>query len=113
MAEKPFTLAIPDEELNLLHQKLRATRLPDELANAKWDYGVPLADIKRLAALWENGFDWRQAEAKINAIPQFTRDIEIEGFGTLNIHYIHQKSQLEAAIPLLFAHGCGCSLLWA
>ncbi|CAL1713455.1 unnamed protein product [Somion occarium] len=105
MAEIPFTLSVPDTELELLRTKLELTQLPDELEDAKWDYGVPLGDTRRLLARWKDGFDWRAAEAKINAIPQFTRDIEVDGFGTLNIHYIHQKSQVKNAIPLFFSHG--------
>lgn len=109
MTEQSFKLSVSDDELKYLHAKLQGTRFPDELDGAKWDYGVPLADIKRLVERWENGFDWRKAEAKINSIPQFTRDIDIEGFGSLNIHYIHQKSKLNSAIPLLFVHGCKSS----
>ncbi|CAL1713467.1 unnamed protein product [Somion occarium] len=105
MAEAPFTLSVPDADLELLRTKLKSTRLPDELVNAKWAYGAPLGDIKQLLERWKDGFDWRAAEAKINDIPQFTRDIEVEGFGTLNIHYIHQKSQVKNAIPLFFSHG--------
>lgn len=106
MTEKPFKLCIPDEDLELLRKKLALSRLPDELEDAQWDYGVPLADIKRLAARWQDGYDWRKYEAEINKIPQFTRDVEIDGFGPLNIHYVHQRSDLENAIPLLFMHGC-------
>lgn len=104
--EQPFTLTIPDAELELLHKKLELTRFPDELEGAGWDYGVPLAHVKRLVARWTDGFDWRASEAAINTVPQFTRDINVEGFGTLNIHYVHQKSDLDSAIPLLFVHGC-------
>ncbi|KAK7689790.1 hypothetical protein QCA50_006429 [Cerrena zonata] len=105
MSETPFKLSIPDADIELLRKKLQVTRLPDELDDAKWDYGAPLADIKRLAARWENGYDWRKYEAEVNKIPQFTRDIEVEGFGSLNIHYVHQKSKLGNAIPLLYVHG--------
>ena len=108
MAETTFRLSVPDADLELLREKLQITRFPDEIEDAKWDYGVPLADVKRLAARWANGFDWRKAEAEINKIPQFTRDIDIEGHGLLNIHYVHQRSKLENAIPLLFVHGCKC-----
>ncbi|KAL1950156.1 hypothetical protein VTO73DRAFT_5279 [Trametes versicolor] len=103
--EQPFTLSVPDADLNFLRKKLELVRLPDELDGAGWDYGVPLADIKRLVAHWKDGFDWRKAEAEINKLPMFTRDIEVEGFGTLNIHYVHQKSEVKNAIPLLFVHG--------
>ncbi|KAK7689868.1 hypothetical protein QCA50_006507 [Cerrena zonata] len=105
MAEVPFTLSVADKDLDFLKQKLDLVRFPDELENATWDYGAPLEDVKRLVGKWKDGFDWRASEATINTLPQFTRDIEIEGFGTLNIHYVHQKSQLENAIPLLFVHG--------
>lgn len=80
-------------------------RFPDELDGAGWDYGVPLADIKRLVARWRQGYDWRKHEADINTLPMFTRGIEVDGHGTLEIHYLHQKSRVKNAIPLLFVHG--------
>ena len=105
--ERPFTLHVSEAALDELQQKLRLARFPDELEGAEWDYGVPLADIKRLVARWQNGFDWRKREEEINKLPQFTRDIDVgDGFGTLNVHYVHQRSELETAIPLLFIHGC-------
>ncbi|KAI0079171.1 alpha/beta-hydrolase [Panus rudis PR-1116 ss-1] len=106
MTEKPFTLQVPDSEINHLKKKLDLTRFPDELEGVGWEYGVPLVDVKRLVGRWKDGFDWRAREAHINTFPQFTRDIEIEGHGTLNIHYVHKRSELgENAIPLLFVHG--------
>ena len=111
--EKPFTLIVPDADLELLRKKLDLARVPDELDGAGWDYGSPLADVKRLITHWKSGFDWRKAEAEINRLPMFTRDIEVDGFGTLNVHYVHQVSEVKGAIPLLFVHGCesksGCS----
>ncbi|EMD39696.1 hypothetical protein CERSUDRAFT_81075 [Gelatoporia subvermispora B] len=103
--EQPFKVAIPDADIEALHKKLELTTFPDELEDAGWNYGVPLADMKRLVARWKDGYDWRKAEVEINAFPQYTRDIEVDGFGTLNIHYVHQKSTVENAIPLLFVHG--------
>ncbi|EPQ54694.1 alpha/beta-hydrolase [Gloeophyllum trabeum ATCC 11539] len=105
MAEQPFKIAVPDEELDLLRRKLDLVRFPDELEDAGWDYGAPLDDVKKLVARWKNGYDWRRHEAELNELPQFTRDIEVDGFGTLNIHYLHQKSTEAHAIPLLFVHG--------
>ncbi|OBZ71357.1 putative epoxide hydrolase [Grifola frondosa] len=104
-SEQPFKISVSDSDIELLHKKLELARLPDELDEAGWEYGVPLTDVQRLIARWKNGFDWRKAEAKINELPQFTRDIEVDGFGTLDIHYIHQKSKVQGAIPLLFVHG--------
>ena len=106
--ETPFKLAVPDADIELLHNKLQLARFPDELDDAGWDYGVPLDDVKRLTEYWKTKFDWRKAEAEINKLPMFTRDIEVEGFGTLNVHYVHQRSEVKGAIPLLFVHGCEC-----
>ncbi|PBK90355.1 alpha/beta-hydrolase [Armillaria gallica] len=104
--ELPFKISIPDDELKLLQQKLSLLRLPDELEGSGKKYGVPLKDIKRLVARWRDGFDWRAQEAALNAeLPQFTQDIEVDGFGVLNIHYVHKKSEVEGAVPLLFVHG--------
>ncbi|KDR82898.1 hypothetical protein GALMADRAFT_134434 [Galerina marginata CBS 339.88] len=112
MAETPFKIAIPEASIDLLQQKLALTTLPDELDDAGWDYGVPLADIRRLLARWRDGYDWRKQEAQINEeLPQFTRDIEVEGHGVLNVHYVHQKSDTVDAIPLLFVHGWPGSFL--
>ena len=104
--ETPFQLHVSDIDLENLHHKLRLTRFPDELADEDWDYGVPLADVRRLVARWQTGFDWRSCERAINDIPQYTRDVDVDGFGTLHVHYVHQRSELDAAVPLLFVHGC-------
>ncbi|KAF9264379.1 alpha/beta-hydrolase [Marasmius fiardii PR-910] len=101
-----FKINIPQESLDLLKKKLELTRLPDELDEAGWDYGVPLSDVKRLIARWRDGYDWRKYEKALNDdLPQFTRDIAVDGHGTLSVHYIHQESKSKGAIPLLFLHG--------
>ncbi|KAF5372191.1 hypothetical protein D9758_005040 [Tetrapyrgos nigripes] len=111
-SERPFKVQVPEEQLLLLRKKLELAVFPDELEGADWNYGVPLADVKRLAARWQDGFDWRVQEADINeSLPQFVQDIEVTGHGMLNIHYVHQKSQLVDAIPLLFVHGWPGSFL--
>jgi Epoxide hydrolase N terminus len=108
----PFQIAVSDAQLSVLQQKLALTTLPDEIDDAGWSYGTPLADMQRLINRWKNGYDWRKEEAKLNAeMPQFTRDIDVEGFGTLNIHYVYKRSKVEGAIPLLFIHGCTRFLL--
>jgi hypothetical protein len=110
---KPFTLSVPDSDLAFLQDKLAKVRLPDELDEADRQYGAPLADITRLVAHWRKGYDWRKHEAHINAsLPQFTVDIPVEGFETLNIHFVHKRSEEENAIPLLFVHGCR-SYVWS
>ena len=105
--ESPFRISVPDSQISLLKQKLALATFPDELDDAGWSYGAPLSDLKRLVNRWKDGYDWRKHEAALNAeLPQFTRDVNVEGFGTLNIHYVHKKSDVREAIPLLFCHGC-------
>lgn len=108
---QPFTIAIPDSKLSLLQQKLALATLPDDGSpmSDDWAYGTPVSDLKRLVAYWQNGFDWRAAERKLNTLPQFTTLVPVEGFGELNIHFVHQKSGRDGSIPLLFCHGCTSS----
>ena len=103
---EPFAVYVTDEELARLKQKLALTSFPDELEDSGWDYGAPLADVKRLSKYWQTQFDWRKAEAKINDLPNFRTTIQADGFEPLKIHYVHQKSNVDGAIPLLFVHGC-------
>ncbi|EKM79128.1 hypothetical protein AGABI1DRAFT_85025 [Agaricus bisporus var. burnettii JB137-S8] len=110
--ESPFKISVPDEQISLLKKKLELVRHPDELEEAGLDYGVPLKDMQRFAAYWKDGYDWKKHEAQLNEeLPQFTRDIEVEGFGSLNIHYVHKKSTVDTAIPLIFVHGWPGSFL--
>jgi len=103
--ETPFQISVSDHAITFLRRRLADARFPDELDNAGWNYGVPLSDVKRLVSKWKDDYDWRAHEREFNKLPMFTRDIEVEGFGALNIHYIHQRSTVKNAIPLLFVHG--------
>ncbi len=102
----PFTIAVPDDKIKRLKQKLALTDFPDELANVEpWSLGCQLSDIKRLTLYWENGFDWRTVEAKLNQLPQYIAKIEVDGYDTYDVHFVHQPSTVKTAIPLLFVHG--------
>lgn len=105
MAPEPYTISVPQFKINALKTKLSLTEFPDELADSKWDLGAPLADVKRLAKAWEQ-WDWRQAEEKLNKVPQYHTGIKVDGYEELDIHFIWQKSEVKNAIPLLFVHGC-------
>jgi hypothetical protein len=107
--EKPFRISVSDADIALLKQKLSLARFPDELQDLEdeWAYGAPLKDMKRLVAHWKDGYDWKKYEDDVNQnVPMFTQDIDIDGQGKLNVHYIHQRSKNANAIPLLFVHGC-------
>jgi hypothetical protein len=105
MAPEPFQISIPQSKIDNLNTKLSIAEFPDELEASGWDLGVPLADIKRLTRAWEK-WDWRQAEERLNKLPQYHTPIKVDSFEELDIHFVWQKSRVENAIPLLFVHGC-------
>jgi pimeloyl-ACP methyl ester carboxylesterase len=96
----PFTIDIPQADLDDLHERLARTRWPDELPGVGWSYGVPLGYLKELAEYWRTSYDWRAWEAKLNQFPQFTTEIEGQ-----NIHFLHVRSPEPDALPLILAHG--------
>ncbi|MCU1428199.1 MAG: multidrug transporter [Actinomycetia bacterium] len=97
---RPFRVNVSDEDLAELDRRIAATRLPSNELVADRSQGVQLATIQELARYWESEYDWRRCEARLNALPQFTT--EIDG---LNIHFIHAKSRHENALPLIMTHG--------
>jgi len=101
----PYTISVPDSSIEDLKARLALAKFPDELDGAGWDYGAPLADVKRFTAYWRDQYDWRRAEKKFNELPNFITDIQCDGFEPLKIHFIHQKSSVKDALPLLFVHG--------
>lgn len=104
---KPFQVSVPDDALKILKDKLEAATYFEEVEfSDDWSYGTPQSDIKRLVRYWANEFDWRAQEAKINELPQFTTKVLIYGFGELEMHFVHKKSNKPGSIPLLFSHGC-------
>jgi microsomal epoxide hydrolase len=96
----PFRIDIPQAQLDDLHRRLDATRWPDELPGVGWKRGVPLEYLRELAAYWRTSFDWRAAEAQLNAHPQFVT--EIDG---AQVHFLHITSPERNATPLLLTHG--------
>src|SRR5215469_9106362 len=99
-AIRPFEVHMPDEDLADLQRRVAATRLPSMELVGDRSQGVQLATIQELARYWATGYDWRKCEAKLNALPQFTT--EIDG---VDIHFIHVRSQHENALPLIITHG--------
>lgn len=100
MAIEKFAIHVAGDVLADLFRRLDATRWPDELENAGWEYGSNLAYMKSLAAYWRNGFNWRQQEAALNQLPQYR--VSIDG---LNIHFVHVRGKGPAPIPLIISHG--------
>ncbi|KAI1781528.1 alpha/beta-hydrolase [Hypoxylon cercidicola] len=112
-AIQPYKIAVPDATLERLQTKLSLTTFPQETDfSDDWEYGAPLTDIKRLVGAWRETYDWRRAEAELNAkLPQFTTKVSVDGHGDLKIHFVHKRSDSPDAIPLLFCHGWPGSFL--
>jgi pimeloyl-ACP methyl ester carboxylesterase len=105
-AIRPFHVNVPEEALVDLRHRLAATRLPEkELVNDQ-SQGVQLATMKELVRYWQNDYDWRKVEARLNALPQFVT--EIDG---LDIHFIHVRSKHKNALPLIVTHGWPGSII--
>jgi epoxide hydrolase len=98
---RPFRAEIPQESLDDLQERLRRVRWTTEIPGpAPEEYGVSLAEVRRLAEYWRDGFDWRAAEARLNAYPQF-----VTGIDGQDIHFLHVKSPEPDAVPLILTHG--------
>jgi pimeloyl-ACP methyl ester carboxylesterase len=100
MKIQPFTIQIPQADLDDLQERLNRTRWPNELPGIGWSRGASLSYLKELAAYWGKEYDWRQHEAELNQYPQFT--IEIDG---QIIHFLHVRSPESDALPLILTHG--------
>src|SRR5688500_13494417 len=106
MPIRPFTIAIPQTDLDDRSDRLARTRWPDQLPGLGWSRGVPLDYLKELAAYWHTSYDWRAHEARLNALPQFTAEIAGQ-----SIHFLHVRSSEPAAMPLLLIHGWPGSIM--
>src|SRR5665213_3132826 len=102
----PFTLAIPQGELDDLAARLERTRWPDRETVDDWTQGSPLAKVQALCAHWKDGYDWRRCEARLNGLGQFKT--EIDG---LDIHFLHVRSKHADALPLIITHGWPVSVI--
>jgi pimeloyl-ACP methyl ester carboxylesterase len=100
MLIEPFTIAISDEAIEDLKRRLEATRFPDDFANDDWRYGTPTAYLKSLVDYWLGEYDWRAAEREMNGFRHFRADLD-----GVPVHFIHQKSKVPGAIPLIVSHG--------
>ncbi|GAA1108907.1 epoxide hydrolase family protein [Nocardiopsis composta] len=96
---RPYRVAIPDEDLADLRDRLARARWAPEPAGGK-GYGVPTARVRELAEYWRDRYDWRAWEARLNEYPQYTTVVD----GT-RVHFLHVRSALPGAIPLVLSHG--------
>ncbi len=97
---RPFHVSIPEADITDLRRRIKATRWPDKETVTDESQGVQFATTQKLARYWGADYDWRKAEAKINAVPNFIT--EIDG---LDIHFIQVKSKEKNALPMIITHG--------
>jgi len=99
-AIRPFKAHVPDQVLIDLRRRLAETKWPDQIPGTTWEYGADINKVRELANYWQNKYDWRAQEAKINRFDQFTTEIDGQ-----QIYFIHQRSPRPDAIPLMLIHG--------
>jgi len=97
---RPFTVAIPDAELDDLRQRLARTRWPDPETVPDWSQGVRVENARALVDHWAREYDWRRFESRLNRLPQYLTRID-----GLDIHVIHVRSTNPNAMPLVLTHG--------
>jgi pimeloyl-ACP methyl ester carboxylesterase len=103
---RPFTVDIDQGQIDGLRDRIAGARSPSKELVPDRSQGVQLATLKELARYWMTDYDWRKAEAKLNALPQFTTGID-----GVEIHFIHVKSAHEDALPLIMTHGWPGSII--
>ena len=101
-----FHVEISDEQIDNLLRRIEATRWPSQELVADRSQGVQLATLQALARYWTTEYDWRKCEAKLNALPQFVTTID-----GLDIHFVHVRSKLKNALPMIITHGWPGSII--
>ena len=105
-AIRAFRIKVPQEALDDLRRRIAATQWPEKETVADQSQGMPLATMRELARYWATTYDWRKAEARLNALPQFITTID-----GLDIHFIHVRSKNPNALPLIVTHGWPGSII--
>lgn len=100
MPPKPFTLHVRDQDIEKLRARLASTRLPDQAPDASWAYGTDVGYLHDLLAYWQDGFDWRAQEARLNAFPQVMTALH-----GIDVHALHVPGRGPSPMPLLLLHG--------
>src|SRR5438034_9764905 len=97
---EPFAIAVGQGVLDDLRRRIQQARWPDQLPRVGWEQGTELDYLRELLAYWADGFDWRAQEHELNRLNHYRA--ELDGLG---VHFIHQRGNAEAPIPLVLTHG--------
>lgn len=95
-----FKVSIGRDITDDLKRRIRATRFPDQIEGSGQEYGMDTAYLQEIVGYWAEEFDWGAQQDRLNQFHHYR--VEIDGMG---IHYIHEKSAVDGAIPLLLLHG--------
>ena len=106
---QPFRIAIPEDMIADLKQRLASTRWPGEISGSGWDYGSNLAYMKELTDYWRAGYDWRAQEEALNRFAHFKARMD-EDAGGMGIHFIHERGRGPDPLPLVITHGWPSSI---
>lgn len=100
MQIEPFQIAVPDADIDELRRRIRATRWAPATPSPAWQQGADSAWLRELAQYWAERFDWREAERKLNRLPQFLAEVEGQ-----RVHFVHRRGVGPACYPLVVTHG--------
>jgi hypothetical protein len=95
-----FHLAVPQRDLDDLHRRLARTRWPDAPTVGDWSQGAKLKSVEALCEYWRTRYNWRRCETMLNGFGQYRT--RIDGLG---IHFLHARSAVPDAVPLIITHG--------
>ena len=72
----PFRIEVPQDALGDLRGRLGRTRWPEAETVDDWSQGVPLSYLRELCRHWAEDYDWWRCQARLNAVPQYTTDLD-------------------------------------
>lgn len=102
----PFSINVPEAEVEDLKRRLQRTRMPNEpMGNEAWAYGTSLPYMERLIEYWRDDFDWRAVEEKLNRFPQYRATLTDDDGEDHTIHFIYERGSGENPVPLILTHG--------
>jgi pimeloyl-ACP methyl ester carboxylesterase len=103
---RPYQVHVPEADLIELRARLARTRWPEPAPAVGWTHGVPLDVVQELCRYWAEEYQWRAAEQRLNAVPQYL--VSVNG---LEVHVLHARSPHPDALPLVLTHGWPGSVL--
>lgn len=100
IAIEPFTIAVDEAVLSDLHDRIRRTRWPNQIAGSGWDYGTNPEYLRSLLTTWADEFDWRKQERELNRLSHYRADID-----GLRVHFVHERDNGPDLLPIVLTHG--------